>query len=372
MEVLRVPADGADSVTRGNSGAVPSHPRGPRRLGAVRARTRIGAGLAARGWALFVALFFTLSLIGVVRGRTLDPSLWLLDLHDVVEPIRLGALATAAILLTAWAVRPTADKARRWATGIACIVIAVLAVRDVLTFASAVGSGGVRPFMPVPLSAVVALACLVLAVAVLTGRPSGELGVRGTTLGLGLAVVGWGIAFPLAQMLFFGTTDYRRPADAAVVFGARVYASGIPSQVLQDRIDTAVELYKAGLVPILVMSGGDGADGFNEAVVMRQSAIAEGVPAAAVVVDGSGVSTEATVANVAALIAGGQVALPHGTLIAVSQAYHLPRVQLAFASSGVDVLTVPAYDGRFISEMPILIGREMLAFWAYDLRVCLG
>jgi vancomycin permeability regulator SanA len=172
-------------------------------------------------------------------------------------------------------------------------------------------------------------------------------------------------------MLFFGTTDYRRPADAAVVFGARVYASGIPSELLQNRIDTAVELYREGLVPVLVMSGGGGADGFNEAVVMRQAAIAEGVPADAVLVDGTGVSTEATVADTQSLLAGGQLTLPRGRLIVVSQAYHLPRVQLAFAGAGIDVLTVPAVDPRFIDEMPILIGREVLAFWAYDLRTCL-
>jgi vancomycin permeability regulator SanA len=125
-------------------------------------------------------------------------------------------------------------------------------------------------------------------------------------------------------------------------------------------------------VPVLVMSGGDGADGYNEAAVMRQVAIDEGVPAGAVVVDGSGVSTEATVADVTQLVAAGRVGLPTGRLIAVSQAYHLPRVQLAFASAGIDVLTVPAHDPRFISEMPLLIGREVLAFWAYDLRTCLG
>jgi vancomycin permeability regulator SanA len=171
-------------------------------------------------------------------------------------------------------------------------------------------------------------------------------------------------------MLFFGTTDYRRPAAAAVVFGARVYANGQPCPLLADRINTSVELYRQGLVRAIVMSGGDGADGFNEARVMRDVAVASGVDPAAVIVDPSGVSTEATVANVARLRAAG--ALPDGALIAVSQAYHLPRVQLAFARAGVDVLTVPADDPQPIGEMPLLIGREVLAFWAYDLSISFG
>ena len=173
-------------------------------------------------------------------------------------------------------------------------------------------------------------------------------------------------------MLFFGTTDYRRPADVAVIFGARVYASGQPSPLLADRIRTGVELYRAASCPLLVMSGGDGSDGFNEARVMRDVAVAEGVDPAAVLVDPAGNSTEATVANVSALLATRNGPEGPGRVIAVSQAYHLPRVQLAFASAGIDVLTVPAADPEPIGEMPLLVAREILAFWAYDLRVCLG
>jgi vancomycin permeability regulator SanA len=224
----------------------------------------------------------------------------------------------------------------------------------------------------VPLSAVIALLFVVLALAVALRWAPGPVSLRWSALGLGAGVVAWGIVFPLAQMLFFGTTDYRRPADAALIFGARVYANGQPSELLANRIRTGVELYREGLVPMLVMTGGDGADGWNEAEAMRLVAIADGVPADAVVIDGSGVNTEASVADVTRLVADGSVPLPHGTLITVSQAYHLPRVQLAFAAGGIDVLTVPAHDPKFIVEMPILIGREVLAFWAYDLRTCLS
>ena len=35
-------------------------------------------------------------------------------------------------------------------------------------------------------------------------------------------VLGCTLCFPLAQMFCFGKTDYRRPADAVVVLGARI------------------------------------------------------------------------------------------------------------------------------------------------------
>jgi vancomycin permeability regulator SanA len=173
-------------------------------------------------------------------------------------------------------------------------------------------------------------------------------------------------------MLFFGTTDYRRPADVAVVFGARVYATGQPSPLLADRIATGIELYRSGLVGTLVMSGGDGADGFNEARVMRDEANAAGIDPADILVDPAGNSTEATVDNSLALLAARGTGSVPPRVIAVSQAYHLPRVQLAFANGGIDVLTVPAADPIAIGEMPVLVIREVPAFWAYYLRVCLG
>ncbi|HEY5627978.1 MAG TPA: YdcF family protein [Candidatus Limnocylindrales bacterium] len=329
-------------------------------------------GIALRAAAIFVGAFLLTGIVGQVRGRTLDPSLWLLDLHDVQPGVRLAGLAIVSALLIAWGVAPRAGQRRRVATGVGSGLFALLAVRDTIGFYSAVAGGGVAPFVPVPLSAVAALTFAALTASVAHGSTRGLASPWRDRLALGLAVVAWAVAFPLAQMLFFGTTDYRRPADAAVVFGARVYANGQPSELLANRIRTGVELYQAGLVPVLVMSGGDGADGYNEATAMREVAIADGVPPSAVVVDGSGVNTEASVANVTRLVADGSVRLPHGKLITVSQAYHLPRVQLAFAAAGIDVLTVPARDPKLIVEMPILVGREVLAFWAYDLRTCLG
>jgi vancomycin permeability regulator SanA len=248
---------------------------------------------------------------------------------------------------------------------------AILALRDIGTFYTAVSAGNVRPFMPVPLSVVLAVLLATIAIVVTTGR-----GAKTTAsptrdrVHLAVATAAVALAFPLAQMLFFGTTDYRRPADAAVVFGAQVYPSGLPSQTLADRIATGVELYRQGLVTVLIMSGGVGQEGFDEAQVMRDVAVAAGVDPKAIIVDSAGVTTEATVANVAALL-GLRPGSPT-RLIAVSQAYHLPRVQLAFAVTGIDVLTVPAVDPQFIGPMPIMIAREVAAFWSYDLRVCLG
>jgi uncharacterized SAM-binding protein YcdF (DUF218 family) len=105
---------------------------------------------------------------------------------------------------------------------------------------------------------------------------------------------------------------------------------------------------------------------------MRDKAIASGVDPTAIIVDPAGVTTEATVANAMALLGQRPDAAVQPRIIAVSQAYHLPRVQLSFATAGIDVLTVPAVDPQPIGEMPWLVAREVPAFWVYYMRVCLG
>ena len=327
--------------------------------------------LVARGAALFLAVFILVALVGELRGRATDLNLWWIDLRDVPGIVRVPLLAGFALVLILWAVRSAPDRWLRRTAAIGCAAFAGLAVRDVMRYASIGGGGLVHPSVPIPLSLVIALGLALLVVATLRARPAATK-PRRTTLAVLAAAAGWAFLFPLAQMVFFGTTDYRRPADAAVVFGARVYATGRPSPLLADRIATGVDLYRTGLVGTLVMSGGDGADGFNEALVMRDEAVSAGVDPASILVDPSGNTTEATVDNTLVLLTARDGGTVPSRVIAVSQAYHLPRIQLAYANGGIDVLTVPAADPEPIREMPLLALREVPAFWAYFVRVCLG
>jgi vancomycin permeability regulator SanA len=176
------------------------------------------------------------------------------------------------------------------------------------------------------------------------------------------------VLFPLAQVLFFGTTDYRRDAALAVVFGAQVHENGAPSTSLRDRVDTAVELYKDRLVKKILVSGGVGDSGYNEALVMRDMALKAGVPREDVIVDSSGVNTEATVRNSIPFFGAER----HPRVLAVSQFYHLPRIKLAYQRAGQEVLTVPAGTSTPIRETPYLVAREIPAFWVYYLRAIFG
>ena len=99
-----------------------------------------------------------------------------------------------------------------------------------------------------------------------------------------------------------GGRDERRPVDAIVVLGAAQY-DGRPSPVLEARISHGVELYEAGIAPILILTGGKAAaDRTTEAAAARTWAIEEGVPAAAILVEDRGRTTLESLESVATLL----------------------------------------------------------------------
>jgi uncharacterized SAM-binding protein YcdF (DUF218 family) len=82
-----------------------------------------------------------------------------------------------------------------------------------------------------------------------------------------------------------GQRDDRRQVAAIVVMGAAQY-DGRPSPLFAARLDHAVDLYRAGVAPRMVMTGGKApGDRTTEAASARAYAVAHGVPADAILVE---------------------------------------------------------------------------------------
>jgi SanA protein len=132
------------------------------------------------------------------------------------------------------------------------------------------------------------------------------------------------------------TTPAGRPV--AIILGARVGKDGQPSNTLYDRVLTGVELYKAGKVNKLLLSGGN-----DEPEVMRKLAIELGVSATDVALDTFGLRTYDT------CIRAKQV-FEVDKAIVVTQDYHLYRTLYLCKNVGVDAIGVDAkrrdYDGE--------------------------
>jgi vancomycin permeability regulator SanA len=178
-----------------------------------------------------------------------------------------------------------------------------------------------------------------------------------------LTLLSAAILFPIAQMYCFGLTDYRRPADVAVVFGCLVNSDGRPSMALSDRVRTGVELYHSRLVSRLLFSGGPGEGATHETEAMRKLAVELGVPSENIDLDPDGLNTRLTVKNMVQRFQATQ----NVRVLVVSHFYHLPRIKLSFRRAGWDVMTVPARESREMVSLRMHLVREVAAIWSYYL-----
>jgi vancomycin permeability regulator SanA len=321
----------------------------------------------ARGLALFIGGFTLLSVIGSVRSRAFDANVWWVAVPFVPGLVSAALLAAVGAAFVAYAVAPRMRPWRRWSTLALFAFFAAVAVYNAVDFYRVWRAGDIAPSVPLPLSLVVAL-LLVFVTWAAARAPAPRRRRWSAAAVLVATTAAYVVLFPLAQVLFFGTTDYRRAADVVVVFGAQVHDNGLPSTSLRDRMRTAVALFKDHLVKKILVSGGVGESGYNEALVMRDMAAEAGVPREDVIVDSNGVNTEATVRDSIPFFASE----PRSRVLAVSQCYHLPRIKLAYQRAGWDVFTVPAGTSSPIKETPYLVAREIPAFWVYYLRAIVG
>jgi vancomycin permeability regulator SanA len=284
-----------------------------------------------------------------------------MDLHFLPMPLAQAILGVTGILLPAFAARPARGGWRRTATVAILGALVLAALADSTAFYLAWARGDIRPPVPLPLSLFIAAGLALMARSAWRMRDYKDSATgRREKVALALCVLVWALLFPLAQQFFFGTTDYTRPVVAIVVLGAQVNRDGSPSPVLAGRVQKAVELYRQGRAPLVLLSGG----GAAQVDAMRRLAVALGVPPSRLRLDPNGVNSQATVNDtMAALGLGDKI-----QLLIVSDFYHLPRLKLAYQRAGLAAFTVPAWRGAWIWQTPYLMAREVPAFWLYYLR----
>ncbi|MDR0783828.1 MAG: YdcF family protein [Propionibacteriaceae bacterium] len=129
--------------------------------------------------------------------------------------------------------------------------------------------------------------------------------------------------------------------DIAIVFGAGLY-DGKPGPYLSTRLLTAVKLFEAGKVKVILVSGGQ-RPGYDEPGAMKRWLINYGVPADRIVKDNGGDDTYLTCAR-AKQVFGVDSA------ILVTQGYHIPRAVATCRMLGLDAVGVGDYTVKAVSE----------------------
>ena len=151
----------------------------------------------------------------------------------------------------------------------------------------------------------------------------------------------WWLAEPLK------VSEPPRPSDAIVVFAGGVGESGGAGGGVQERISKAVELYRAGVAPRLIISSGF-VFTLQEAELMKGIAIANGVPADAIILEKRPTNTFEYVTYTRDILAANgwrRIAL-------VSSPYHMRRALMTWqkVAPDVDVIATPPESSNFYAH----------------------
>jgi len=176
-------------------------------------------------------------------------------------------------------------------------------------------------------------------------------------LGLVIGSLGWTLWTVTLryQDRIHSAVDAVPQRPVALVFGAGYWPDGTPSDVMKDRVEAAVELYRAERVRKVLFSGDNRFVNYNEPQRMLEYALSLGLPQNVIVLDYAGRRTYDTCYR-ARDIFGVQEA------ILVTQRYHLPRAMYTCEGLGLDAVGYAA-DRRAYVNARRYWAREIPALW---------
>lgn len=154
-----------------------------------------------------------------------------------------------------------------------------------------------------------------------------------TACGAGLLVNGWMVA--AVRKWLHHDIDRIPASHTAIVPGARVYPDGAPSPVLEDRLATALHLYRTGKVEFIMASGDGRAPEYDETEGMRRWLLENGLPERVLVLDPEGRRTQATMRRA-------HDVFKIRRAIVCTQAFHLGRSVFLARRAGIQALGLAA------------------------------
>ncbi len=143
-----------------------------------------------------------------------------------------------------------------------------------------------------------------------------------------------------------------RPAPAIVVLTAWVSPDGVLNEQAIRRTDTAARLYREGLSPLVIISGGDPTAGSSpqSADFMAQFATELGIPRSAILLEKKSDNTHSSAVQVSVLCRG----LGIERVLLVTDAVHMRRAVATFKAQHLSVSPVPADPWALGWETPLI------------------
>jgi uncharacterized SAM-binding protein YcdF (DUF218 family) len=165
-----------------------------------------------------------------------------------------------------------------------------------------------------------------------------------------------------------GSLQELHPADAIVVFGAAEYA-GHPSPVLRARLDHAYDLFRLGLAPVVITTGGAAADpSFSEGGVGHDYLKRRGIPERNLIAETQGSDTAQSAVRVAVIMRANGL----HSCVAVSDAYHVFRIKRLLQHQGIGPVYVnprPGSRPHSVVQRVYAVLREASSYLLWKLSV---
>lgn len=167
-------------------------------------------------------------------------------------------------------------------------------------------------------------------------------------LGIMLAA-SWYVSVDTAPYMYASVADVPH-AQAALVLGASVTSAGTLSTVLKERADTAVALYRAGIVEKILVTGDNSTLSHNEVNPVGRYLAAAGIPQERIFLDHAGFDTYSSMYRARDVFDASSVVI-------VSQRFHLPRAlyvarRLGLQAYGVDAGQGESFFYNYAREVP--------------------
>jgi uncharacterized SAM-binding protein YcdF (DUF218 family) len=170
--------------------------------------------------------------------------------------------------------------------------------------------------------------------------------IRFFRLVITIAAVGLAAVILWCGYLFYQITRFEETlqpeykADAGIVLGASLW-NDLPSPGLRERLDRSIELYRAGVFPRIIVTGGLDAGGatITEAEGMRNYLLEHGVPESAILLEPDSRSTHQNLLNAQKILtnSGGSKA------VIITHRYHGARA--------LDIALTLGYEAPVLSVM---------------------
>ena len=162
----------------------------------------------------------------------------------------------------------------------------------------------------------------------------------------------------------YGLSSKGKKSDYIFILGNKVEETGIPSKRLQYRLNKGLELFQAGQAPKIIVSGGVGKEGFDEAEVMAEYLIDKGVDASDIIKDNQGLTTFASAQNCLEILENDTTQ----SVLIVSQYFHLLRSRIAFEKAGIEHICTEGADYFWEWRDFYSVIREIIGLYYYMFR----